>query len=181
MPRARAARRISKRPSSRRGAGGDPADLTEKSADGTTPLILAVYLGYPEIVAELLKDRNVVAAIDEVDARGFSAWTYSNFAMRQSLFICNPDVMKNVFVWVPYLVNLPYYVAADESPYRKVRTAVEQAGAHADMAQVKRQWLDTRKTARDETRKAVAEGKDLLDVLGKIDPHLRDTIRAQRK
>lgn len=162
-------------------AGGDPADFIEKTEDGTRPLILAAYFGYPEIVAELLKNPGVVAAIDEVDARGFSAWTYSNFAMGQSAFLCNPDIMKNIFGWVPYLVNLPYYMAEDESPYRKVRTALERSGAHADMGQVKRQWLASCKKARDETRKQVADAADLLDVLGKIDPRMRDEIRARSK
>jgi hypothetical protein len=49
------------------------------------------------------------------------------------------------------------------------------------MAQAKRQWLATCKTARDETRKEVADADDLLDVLGKIDPYLRNEIRAHNR
>jgi ankyrin repeat protein len=145
--------------------GGDPADLAERDSKGMTPLIAAAYMGYPEIVGELLADKRVAAGINDTDARGRSAWVYANFALRQSAWLCNPAMAQNIFALVPLMVTLPYYLGSDEPPYRRTRKLLESAGAKANMDAAKQQWLDTCKSADAETRQKVAGSHDLLDTL----------------
>ncbi len=142
--------------------GGDPAPLVENSPRGVTPLILAAMFGYGDIVAELLKNERVVSSINDVDQRGFSAWAYANFALRETIWVCNSTVFKDPFKFVPSLVTLPFYQGGGERPYRKTRRVLEEAGAKKDMAAAKQLWLDTCKLATHESRQKVADADDLL-------------------
>lgn len=139
--------------------------LVERNAIGQTPLMTAASLGYAEVVGELLKARVVRAAIDEADARGATAWIHVNLAFRQSLWVCNPKVLENPFVWVPLVVTLPYYLGAAESPYRKARRSLEEAGASRDPARAKRFWQDVCPQQADATRAKVEASSDLLDTV----------------
>lgn len=144
--------------------GADPAGLVERNDTGQTPLIAAAFMGYAEVVGELLKSDAVRSAIEETNNAGLSAWLSSNFASRQAMWVCAPKLFENPFAFVPLWVTQPYYTQP-ENPYRKTRRLLEAAGAKADPAQARQFWLDTCKTQSDATRKRVEAGGDLLDVV----------------
>src|SRR5690349_8479943 len=60
--------------------GNDPGGLVEKKTKGQTPLVMAAFWGYPDVVSELLKSETVRNSIEEVDDEGKSAWIASNLA-----------------------------------------------------------------------------------------------------
>src|SRR6185312_12605644 len=99
--------------------------------------------GYPDIVSELLMDKRVGAGINDADAHGRSAWVYANFALQQSVWVCNPAMTNNIFALVSIMVTLPYYLERDASPYRRTRELLESAGAKTDIDVAKQLWLDT--------------------------------------
>lgn len=144
--------------------GSDPNGLTEKNDSGQTPLIAAAFMGYSEVVSELLGSDAVRAAIDETNKMGMSAWLSANLAYRQTMWACNPKVFDAPFAFVPLFVTQPYYLQAD-NPYKKTRRALEQAGAKADLAQAKQFWQDYCKTQSEATRNRVRESDDLLETV----------------
>ncbi|MBS1229470.1 MAG: Ankyrin repeat (3 copies) [Proteobacteria bacterium] len=144
--------------------GFDPLNLVEKNETGQTPLIAAAFMGYSEVVNELLKSDAVRGAIDETNKTGMSAWLSSNLAFRQTLWACNPKVFDAPFTLVPLLVTQIYYLQPD-NPYKKTRRALEEAGAKADLAQAKQFWMDNCKTQSDVTRNRVQESGDLLETV----------------
>lgn len=143
----------------------DPAALVERNESGQTPLMAAAFMGYPELVRELLKSGAVKRGIDDTNPQGISAWLYSNIAFRQALWACNPTVFNDVFRVVPLLVTQPYYLESSESPYKKTRSLLEDAGAKADLAQAKLYWLNNCKHQTKTTRKKVQASNDLLDTV----------------
>jgi hypothetical protein len=143
-------------------AGGDPSTLVEKGANGQTPLILAAWSGYGDIVAELLKNESVVASINDVDQDGLSAWMYANFAPQEAFWTCNPAIFEAPSALVSKMVTLFYYLSGEERPYRKTRRLLEAAGAKADLSAAKQRWLATCKFATPEMREKVAASNDLL-------------------
>ncbi len=144
---------------------GDPRSLTEKNSRGMTPLIAAAYSGYNGIAEELLSAPDVVGHINEIDATGISAWTYANFALKQTGVVCNPSISQNPFMLIPLLVQVPYYWAETEMPYPKTRRILEIAGATIDMATAKQLWIKTCKVADQATKEKVMASKDLQKIL----------------
>jgi hypothetical protein len=149
----------------RRWVDGFQGYLVERTAAGQTPLAAAASLGCTGIVAELLRAGNVRDAIDEVDARGLSAWVHANLAFRQSLWACNPSVFENPVVWVPLAVTQTCYVQSAENPYRKTRRLLEEAGAKASPERAKAFWQDNCKRQAEETRAKVRASSDLLETV----------------
>ncbi|MEL3891836.1 hypothetical protein V6B08_16270 [Ferrovibrio sp. MS7] len=145
--------------------GGDAAGLTARNNNGMTPLIAAAFMGYAEMAEILLQDTAVRAAIDETDNDQRSAWTYSIFTFRQSLWACSLRVFDNPFTWVPAMVTQPYYLGGDEMPYVKTRKLLEVAGARTDMAAARQQWLALCKDHAPETAKAIEATGDLQTAL----------------
>jgi len=143
----------------------DLTALIEKNKQGQTPLMVAAFMGYSEVVAELLNYNIVKENINEVNPKGISAWVYTNFAFRQAMWVCNPSVFKAPFTLVPLLVTQPYYQQSAENPYKRTRRLLEEAGAKTDMLAVKGFWMDTCKLQEDNTRKKVENSKDILDTV----------------
>jgi len=144
--------------------GGDKNSLIEKnSKNGQTPLIAAAFMGYSEIVSELLNYQNVKDSINNVDNKGMSAWIYSNFALRQSMWSANPNIFNNPFSFVPLYVTQPYYTEQNENPYIKTRKLLESAEAKTDMKQAKELWLSFFKLQNESTKKRVEDTDDLLE------------------
>ncbi|HEY9079716.1 hypothetical protein [Magnetovibrio sp.] len=139
--------------------GPDLTGLTEKDKWGKTPLNLAAYLGFSEIVTALLAQPSVAISLNEPDDTGVTPWTYSVFAARQSAFACNPKIFTSPFSWAPLHQSQAYYTARD--PYPVVRKLLEDAGAHQDMAQAKRQWNEICKYQSDEVRAELEATPDL--------------------
>ena len=146
-------------------AGGDPAMLVEPDSTGQTPLMAAAYMGYADVVGELLKSDEVRRTMDDKNPKGLSAWIYANIAFRQALWACNPTVFNDVFRFVPLYVTQPYYLESSENPYRKTRRLLEAAGAKADMAQAKQFWQGNCKQQTAATRKKIQHSRDLLDTV----------------
>jgi hypothetical protein len=146
-------------------ANGDSGALIEKNGSGQTPLIAAAYMGYSELVGELLKSDNVRKSIDDVNSQGVTAWVYTNLAFRQAMWVCNPTVFKNPFSWVPLFVTQPYYTQSPENPYRKTRRLLEEAGASTASIQAKQFWQDTCKLQDERTRAKVEQSRDILDTI----------------
>jgi hypothetical protein len=144
---------------------GEKAAFIEKNNIGQTPLMVAAFKGYSEVIAELLRQQNVKDSIDDVNPKGMTAWTYANFALGQSMWSCNPTAFDNPFVFVPLFVTQPYYTEASENPYKKVRRLLEAAGAKADMPQAKQMWLEMCKLQDDSTREKVESSDDLLEAV----------------
>lgn len=145
-------------------AKGENLDLlTAKDKWGKTPLNYAAYMGFSEIVAELLNHPNAKLTLNEEDDHGVTPWTYANFAARQSAFACNPIIFTSPFSWAPLHMGLPYYVAY--SPYPKVRKQLEDAGAIRDMAKAKRQWHQICKSQTPQTRAAVEASDNFQQVV----------------
>jgi hypothetical protein len=143
----------------------EDAAFIEKNNIGQTPLIAAAFMGYSEIVAELLNQQNVKDSINDVNPKGMTAWMYANFASRQSMWSCNPTAFDNPFVFVPLFVTQPYYTESSENPYKKIRRLLEVAGAQVNMQQAKQIWLDTCKLAEASTRQRVESADDLLEAV----------------
>ena len=141
-------------------AKGDNLELlTIKDEWGKTPLNLAAYMGYSEILAELLAHPSAKLTLNEPDDTGISPWTYANFAPRQSAFACNPKILLSPFSWATLHMNQPYYTQLN--PYPKVRKQLEDAGATHDMAKAKQMWHKICKFQSNETRDAVTQSLDL--------------------
>lgn len=145
-------------------SGGDPSGLIEKNNTGQTPLIAAAFMGYSEVVSELLNSEAVKGAIDETNNMGMSAWLSSNIAYRQAMWACNPKVFDAPFTFVPLFVTQPYYLQSD-GPYKKTRGFLEAAGAKVDLARAKQFWQDNCKSQSDVTRNRVQESGDLLETV----------------
>ncbi len=143
-------------------AAGDISSLTAKDKSGATPLIKAAYLGYAGIVEELLSYKPVADGLDQVDSHGYSAWTYANFDLRESAWICNPPILTDPFKIVPMMVEQPYYQSGPEPPYMKLRRLLVAAGAKPDMADAKQQWLSLCTAADPDARRKVEAADDLL-------------------
>ncbi|WMW81165.1 ankyrin repeat domain-containing protein [Undibacterium cyanobacteriorum] len=146
-------------------AQGEATGLQEKTSSGQTPLMAAAINGYAEIVAELLKSEQVRAGINDTNPQGFSAWLHATWAFRQSMWVCNPQVFKDPFTWVPLFVIQPYYIQSPENPYRKTRRLLEQAGAIPAPEKAKQSWLDTCKMQDQRVRSLVEKSSDLLETV----------------
>jgi hypothetical protein len=147
-------------------ADGDPTALTEKNNAGQTPLMAAAFMGYSNLVNELLKSDNVRKSIDDVNPKGVSAWLYTNMAFRQAMWVCNPTAFKDPFTWVPLFVTQPYYIqSAAQNPYRRTRHLLEEAGAKTSIEQAKQLWQDTCKLQDEHIRAKVQESNDLLETV----------------
>lgn len=144
---------------------GDSIGLVETNDIGQTPLMAAAFMGYSELVSELLKSDKVRNAINDTNPKGMSAWLYANFAYRQAVWVCNPAVFKDPFSFIPLFVTQPYYLQSAENPYKKTRRLLEDAGAKADLAKAKQYWLDTCKSQSGTMRTKVQESSDLLDTV----------------
>jgi len=112
--------------------------LTQKDKWGKTPLSLAAYMGFSEIVATLLAQPSVAISLNEPDDTAITPWTYSVFAARQSAFACNPKIFTSPFSWAPMHQSQAYYTA--RNPYPTVRKLLEDAGATQNMDKAKQQW-----------------------------------------
>lgn len=136
--------------------------LVEKNKLGQTPLMNASLRGYSKVVDELLKHSVVRDNINAVNSKGMSAWIYSNFAFFQAPWACNPEIFKHPFSWVPRLVSLPFYVTQAESPYKRIRQSLENAGAKTDLESAKRIWLETCDTKDFIAKIKIKKSNDLL-------------------
>lgn len=122
--------------------GGDAKDLIERDAQGMTPLIAASFEGYGDIVEEMLTYKLVHQHVNDVDNRGVSALAYANFAFKQSLWLCNPTILKNPYILTPLRVVQPYYTPDNETPYQKARRVLLASDATGTPAQFKTTWLN---------------------------------------
>lgn len=145
--------------------GGSQEALVEKNNSGQTPLMAASFMGYGEVVNELLKYDNVRKGINDTKPTGESAWFYSNLGFHQTMWVCNPTVFNDPFTWVPLFVTQPYYVLSPENPYKKTRRVLEAAGAKPDLSLAKKLWADKCKLQDESTKKKVEATEDFLETV----------------
>jgi hypothetical protein len=140
-------------------------DLVATDANGQTPLMVAVFMGYSRVVEELLRAEEVRQGINNRDSRGVSAWMYATFAFRQTMWVFDPAVVRNQWRFVPLAVTQPYYLQSKENPYKRIRMLLEGAGAMPDQRSAKRFWLCKSKRVGGVLRQKIESAGDLQDVL----------------
>lgn len=140
---------------------GSTNGLLAKEKGKQSPLAIAAYMGYPNVVAALLTSDLVRAHINDVDEMGLTPWIAANFSMKQSLWSCNPAIFDNPFKFVPMFVTQPYYISNPIPPYKKTREVLKEAGALSDMAKAKDVWLTICKNQSDEAKSKVQASTDL--------------------
>jgi ankyrin repeat protein len=109
-------------------------DPNEPDEYGMTPLIMAAYLGYPQLVEELLKRKDV--KIDLMDKEGLSALDYAMEASRLSGLFFEPMLINNMFIVTPYVVMLSYYMhknAKGLTPYVQCINLLKSHGAASNL------------------------------------------------
>jgi len=160
-----------------------PEGLAEVNTAEQTPLISAVYNGYPQIVSALLESKVVQAQVGDRDSKGGTAWLYANLAIRQSVFACNPGIMNNVFAWEPLMVTQYYYLHVRENPYRAVRSALESKGGRGTLKEAKDFWIALCTHADAQTIDRIKQSRDVLDggVAVGTEAQARFLIEMQRK
>jgi ankyrin repeat protein len=137
--------------------------LILKNATGQTPLIEAAYDGYPQVVSALLEFEVVRQHVNDRDDIGGTAWLYANMALRQSVAACNPSVLTDVFAWEPLMVTQYFYIPSPDSPYRVIRTALQNNGATGTLREAKRFWVDQCKREDSKTRARMEQSSDVLN------------------
>ena len=141
----------------------EKALFTQKNKQGQTPLMLASYLGYSQIIEVLLESKEVQASINTQKKNGLNAWVYVNLAMRQSLFACNEAISKNPFSFVPLAVTQPFYMQSNA--YQKSRELLEKHGAKANIDNAKKIWNTFCSKQSLAVKQAVQNSDDLLQTL----------------
>jgi ankyrin repeat protein len=144
---------------------GDKNSLIERDREGMTPLMAASFDGYDDVVKELLEHKIVQDHLKDVDVKGVDAWTYANFALKQSLWLCNTSILQNERVLRPIRVVQPYYAGKQTSPYQIIRRTLEAAGVKGDMEAAKKKWAKLCTLARPDVAQKVAEADDLQATL----------------
>ncbi|HYW56224.1 MAG TPA: hypothetical protein VE934_04650 [Polaromonas sp.] len=143
----------------------DPSDraLTRKDLDGVNPLMLASAHGFPGLVNELLKSEKVKASINDIGPNNTTSWMFANFAFRQTLWACRPQILSDPFSWVPIFQVQPYYKSpVEDKPYLQTRQALEKAGAKIDLSTAKNAWLERCPNSAIDTQVKVKGSSDLL-------------------
>lgn len=140
---------------------GSTDGLLAKGKGQQSPLAVAAYMGYPNVVAALLTSNLVRSHINDADEMGLTPWIAANLSLRQSLWACNPAIFENLQTFVSMYVTQPYYLSNPKSPYKKTRDVLEKAGAFSDMTKAKEFWLKNCKNESDETKAKVQASTDL--------------------
>jgi hypothetical protein len=149
-------------------ASGSTDGLLAKEKGKQSPLALAAYMGYPNVVAALLTSNLVRQHINDADEIGITPWIAANFSMRQSAWTCNPAIFDDPFRFVPILVTQPYYISNPTPPYKKTRDVLKESGAIADLANVKQVWLTICKNQSVDARTKVQASTDLQRTLQEL-------------
>lgn len=126
-----------------------------------SPLAVAAYMGYPNVVAALLTSNIVRAHINDTDKMGLTPWIAANLSMKLSLWTCKPAIFDDPYTFVPMFVTQPYYITNPTPPYRRTREVLEAAGASADMPKAKEVWLTNCLNQSDEAKIKVQATTDL--------------------
>jgi len=113
-------------------------------------------------MSQTLTHKEVRESVNEADSRGLAAWIYTNFALKEALWVCNPSIKNDPFKMIPLMVQQPYYLAGPEPAYLKVRSMLEEAGATHNMGEAKRQWDSVCKNQDAETQRRASSADDLL-------------------
>ncbi|MGF6440153.1 hypothetical protein [Paraburkholderia youngii] len=142
-------------------ASGATAGLLGKGNGQPSPLQVAAYMGYPNVVAALLKSDLVRSRINDADKGGMTPWMDAALSMKQTLWACNSAVYDDPFVFVPMLVTQPYYISNPEPPYKKTLEMLEEAGASPDVVKAKKFWLTHCKSQSEEGKAKVRASDDL--------------------
>lgn len=142
--------------------GGDAAALIERDPSGMTPLIAAAFEGYGDLVEVLIQQKIVRDHVDDVDAKGLTAWLYASLGLKQSLVICNPTIADNPYIFTPIKVVQLYYTKRADHTYDKARRLIAAAGAKGNMALVKSKWEALCQMQGMATRQSVEKAPDLL-------------------
>jgi len=149
-------------------ASGAVEGLQSKDKGQQSLLATAAYMGYPNVVAALLKSSLVREHINDADEMGLTPWIAANFSMRQSLWSCRPAVFEDPYKFVPMFVTQLYYIGNPVPPYRKVRELLEQAGARVDLAKAKDIWLNNCTGQSADAASRVRASTDLLKTVQEL-------------
>ena len=140
--------------------------LVEMNPAGATPLMVAAAYGFSSLVEELLKSERVKASINSVGANQTTAWMFSNFLFRESLWSCRPQILNDPFTWVPLFESQRFYkYFGDEKPYVLTRNVLEKSGATVDLVGAKAAWLERCPNSDDAIKAQIKDSKDLLVTL----------------
>lgn len=150
---------------------------------GMTPLIAASSKGYAFLVKQLLGYSSVVETIDTQDSFGLTAFDHSQLAIKQTKPACIPDLRKNVWASIPFMVTQPYY--GSRSPYEKISHLLIRQGSKRNEDRSKTFWLEHCKGATTAARETVAQSANLqadlfaLTRAGKIDLMASDRSKLE--
>jgi len=146
----------------------DPAPLTERDAQGRTPLMLAVSGAYPKVAQALLAHPAVRRTINEPDAAGNTAWMLAKTAPALTLVACQPGTLtiERYPLLPPYQRRMTHLLKNKGAAIFAIPGMLEEAGASADAEAAKRVWLERCPSAAPELREALASG-DLRQTLVK--------------
>ncbi len=147
-------------------APGQPA-LTARDELWRTPLINAALWGYADVVAALLADDSVRAAINETDGQGLSAWMAAQMAQPLTLASCHPQMLvrEAVGLWGPNLQRMAYFSPPSGLAFARIREMLGAVGAKPDLDAAKAQWNQRCPGQAEATAAAVAASEDLLQTL----------------
>lgn len=125
-----------------RSSPGDDT-LFVADAQGRTPLMLAVSGAYPRVVEALLADPIVKVRINARDNAGETAWMVANFAPALTLAACQPGALtlERYPLLLPYLRRMSVLLRAEPAPAAVIVSALERAGARADLPAARQAWL----------------------------------------
>jgi hypothetical protein len=122
-----------------------PGDATLTEARwqwGRTPLMHAALNGYADVVEALLADTSVRSSINAKDRSGATAWALVQLARPLTLGLCHPQMLtgSRAPLLRPYVARTSYFTQQAQSPFDRIRRALEAAGAIADIYAAKTAW-----------------------------------------
>jgi len=120
---------------------GRTGEILETGKDGISPLVLAVAAGLADIVEVFLAYPEAREKLDEpikIFARTSRLWSIASAAPIHSVGWCGGSYELAVFLSP---ISLPYLEAhADQTPYVRVRSLLEQAGATPQPEEARAVW-----------------------------------------
>lgn len=122
-------------------SSGSTAGLLGKEQERQSPLTLAAYLGYPNVVSALLTSDLVRLHINDAGEKGMTPWIASILSLKQAALACNPKMIEDPSGFIPFMVTQPYYLSNPVPPYAKITGILVAAGAASSPGDAKAVWL----------------------------------------
>lgn len=116
--------------------------LTERDANGNTPLTLAVAGAHLSLVQALLTDASVRVEINQPLPNGATPWILANIAPRATLMACQPVNLSidRLPLLAPYWDQLRALISDPRKPIFSIPAALIEAGAVPDLGALRSFW-----------------------------------------